>query len=102
MHEADDQGPRTGAARDLDGFRYGDELDEPARRTTGRSIRPRMAMSPTFLVTELDNGALIIQGRPDEPRVYLRPVDSMPLRRELAAAFGSAQGTLPHDQGEAR
>ncbi len=63
---------------------------------------PRIAMPPTLLVTELHNGALIIQGRPGGPRVYLSRVDSMPLRRELAAAFGSAQRALPDDQGEAR
>jgi hypothetical protein len=39
-------------------------------------------------VTELDNGTLILQGRPDGPRVWLNPEEAVPLKRQLAAAFG--------------
>jgi hypothetical protein len=38
------------------------------------------------LVTELNNGTLILQGRPDGPRVSLNPDEAAPLKRELAAA----------------
>jgi hypothetical protein len=59
--------------------------------------------TPTVLVTELDNGTLIVQGRPDGPRVWLEPDEAAPLKRELAAAFdrfelaaaGSGQGEAP-------
>ncbi|MGH3548575.1 MAG: hypothetical protein ACRDQU_10800 [Pseudonocardiaceae bacterium] len=49
------------------------------------------AMPPTVLVTEMDNGAVILQGRPDGPRVYLSRAEAVPLKRELAAAFGSTE-----------
>jgi hypothetical protein len=64
---------------------------------TGRSIRPATTVPPTVLVTELDNGALILQGRPDGPRLYLNPADAIPLRFELARAFGSPADLTPSD-----
>jgi hypothetical protein len=45
----------------------------------------------TVLVTALDNGTLVLQGRPDGPRVYLSPADAAPLTRELAVAFGGVE-----------
>jgi hypothetical protein len=55
-----------------------------------------------LLVTELDSGELVIQGRPYGPRVYLCPDDSVPLKQELAGAFGSsvlaAAGTVVTDE----
>ncbi|MGH3765088.1 MAG: hypothetical protein ACRDS0_16090 [Pseudonocardiaceae bacterium] len=81
MHEADDQ----------------DELTQP---THEHSTRHRTAIPSTMLVTELDNGALIIQGRPEGPRVYLSRVDAVPLRRELAAALEGTAELLRSDQGE--
>jgi len=51
-------------------------------------------MPSTVLITEMDNGALILQGRPDGPRVYLSRANALPLRRELAAAFGSTERAL--------
>lgn len=83
MGGADDQEARDGS---LYGVR-----DQYQLRGISRTIRPRTAMAPTVLVTELDNGALILQGRPDGPRVYLSRVDAVPFRRELAAAFGRTE-----------
>lgn len=66
-------------------------------------IRPGMTVPPTVLVTALDNGTLILQGRPDGPRVWLHPDDAVPLKRELAAAFGRTRlAAIGDDQGEAR
>lgn len=66
------------------------------------NIQPCTTVPPTVLVTELDNGRLILQGRPDGPRMYLSPADAVPLRRELAVAFRSTDLELCGDQGEAR
>ena len=55
-------------------------------------------MPPTVLLTELDNGTLVLQGRPDGPRVRLSSADAVPLKRELAAAL---ERTTADDQGEA-
>jgi hypothetical protein len=101
VHEVDGQGLHDGsreAARDRDG----DGQNQPTQLTSERSRYLRTTVPPTVLVTELDNGVLIIQGRPEGPRVYLSRVDALPLRRELAAAFGSAERALLDDQGEAR
>jgi hypothetical protein len=37
----------------------------------------RVTLPPTVLFTELDNGALVVQGRPDGPRVWLSPTDAV-------------------------
>lgn len=55
------------------------------------NIRTGTAVPPTVLVTAMDTGALIVQGRPDGPRVYLTPGEAVALRRELATAFRSAK-----------
>ena len=60
------------------------------------------AMPPTVLVTEMDTGALVVQGRPDGPRVYLTPVEAVALRRELATAFRNAERELRDGQGGPR
>jgi hypothetical protein len=54
------------------------------------------------LMTELDSGALILQGRPDGPRVRLSQADAVPLRRELTAAFRRTELELCGDQDDAR
>lgn len=70
---------------------------------TEHGIRPYMTVPPTILVTELDNGTLILQGRPDGPRVWLNPDEAVPLKRELVAAFGRTELTAAgDDQDEAR
>jgi hypothetical protein len=62
-----------------------------------------LTLPPTLLFTELDNGALVVQGRPDGPRVWLSPADAVPLKRELAAALGRTKLTaIGDDQGEAQ
>jgi hypothetical protein len=53
----------------------------------GRSLQLGTAMPPSVLLTELDNGTLVLQGRPDGPRVRLSLTDAVPLKRELAAAL---------------
>lgn len=65
------------------------------------SIRPKLSMPPTVLVTELDNGTLILQGRPDGPRTSLKPDEAVPLRLALAMAFDSPDLTPSIGQGEA-
>ena len=61
-----------------------------------------MAVPPTVLVTAMDNGVLLLQGRPDGPRVSRPPGRALALRRELATAFGSAGRRLGDGQGEIR
>lgn len=87
-HDANDERPGDGQAQ------------QPDIRI---SIRPKMAVPPTVLVTELDNGTLILQGRPDGPRVWLEPDDAAPLKRELAAAFDRFELVATcNDQSEVR
>lgn len=80
---------------------YGDDC---AGRETeaGCSIRPGIAVPHTVLLTELDNGSLILQGRPSGPRAYLSPAKAIPLRRELAAAFWRTEMGPRDDQDDAR
>ncbi|MGH3669064.1 MAG: hypothetical protein ACRDSH_00285 [Pseudonocardiaceae bacterium] len=66
----------------------------------GRIIQPSTTTPPTVLLTELDSGTLILQGRPDGPRVYLSGADSAPLRRELARVFGRTDRTSSGGQAE--
>ena len=100
MHEVDGQGLHDGS-REVAHDGNGNGRNQPTQLTSEHSRCLRPTMPPTVLVSELDNGALIIQGRPDGPRVYLSRVNALPLRRELAAAFGSAERVRPDDQGEA-
>jgi hypothetical protein len=67
----------------------------------GDGIRPSTALPPTLLVTELDTGELVVQGRPAGPRVRLSPDDALPLRWELAAAFERAEQVVPSNDGDA-
>lgn len=69
--------------------------DEPPGSHYSR--QPRPIVPPTVLVTELDSGALVLQGRPDGPRVYLSPTDAVSLKREVAAAFGNSHLTAAND-----
>jgi hypothetical protein len=84
-HDANDERPGDGKAQ------------QPDIRI---SIRPKMAVPPTVLVTELDNGTLILQGRPDGPRVWLEPDDAAPLNsgrfgvRVPASALSSTYGAI--------
>jgi hypothetical protein len=66
-------------------------------RGTGRD----MTVPPTVLLIELDNGTLILQGRPDGLRAYLNPAEAIPLRRELTAAFRCTELGPRDDQDDA-
>lgn len=80
----------------------GNDQADRSPRGTGLSIRPATTVPPTVLMTELDNGTLILQGRPDGPRVWLEPAEARPLRYELVRAFnGSAAFTTRNDEGDA-
>jgi hypothetical protein len=89
------------AEHDANDERRGDgQAQQPDIRI---SIRPKMAVQPTVLVTELDNGTPILQGRPDGPRVWLEPDDAAPLKRELVAAFDRFElAAAGNDQGDVR
>jgi hypothetical protein len=87
---------------DTDEQCHGNGQADQLQRGVGRSIRPRTTVPPTVLMTELDTGTLILQGRPDGPRVHLCPAEAVPLRRELAAAFRRTQLELRGDQDDAR
>ena len=91
MHYADGAGRDTedrhhgnGQAEQLDGTDYG------------------MTTPSTVLVTVLDNGTMVLQGRPDRPRVYLSPSDTASHKRELAAVFLPTELRLCGDQDDAR
>jgi hypothetical protein len=90
------------ASRDTDEQGHGNgQADQQA--ATEHRIRPGTTMPSTVLITELDNGTLILQGRPDGPRVWLSPDEAVPLKRELVAAFGRTALTATGDgQGKAR
>jgi hypothetical protein len=86
--------------RGTDDERHSDGQDRQ-QLGIGRSLRPGTATPPTVLLTELDNGVLVIQGRPDGPRVYLSAADVLPLKRELAVAFERIELTAAGDDQDA-
>lgn len=54
------------AGQDTEDRRHGDGNDHDRQQLgIGGNIRSSTAVPPTVLVTEMDNGALIVQGRPD-------------------------------------
>lgn len=60
----------------------------PVRLGIGHSIRPGTVVPPAVLVSSMGSGALYLSGWQQEQSAYLTPEDAMPLRRELARAFG--------------
>ena len=82
------------AGRDIDNQHHGNGQ----AHDTERSI----TVPPAVLLTELDNGTLILQGRPDGPRAYLNRAAAIPLRREPAAAFKCTEPRPRDDQDDAR
>ena len=56
----------------------------------------------TVLVTELDDGALVVPGQPQGPRAYLNSADATPLKQELTAAFQPTKPRLCADQDDVR
>lgn len=78
---------------------HGKGQADQQQSAAGHSTRPYVTVPPTALVTELDNGTLILQGRPNGPRVWLRPNEAIPLKRELKAAFEHTElGAAGDDQ----
>jgi hypothetical protein len=77
------------------------EGNQLQRGTDDQCLGEGHSMPPTVVVTELDNGTLILQGRPDGPRMSLKPDEAVPLRLALAMAFGSPDLTPSSGQGEA-
>lgn len=92
-HEGNHAGQDT-----VDGWHGDDHHHDRQHRGNGSTIRTSTAVPPTVLVTETDTGALIVQGRPDGPRVYLSPGEALALRRELTTVFESA----PQGPGDGR
>lgn len=66
-----------------------------------RSIRPGTAVPPTMLVGDMGDGSLLIVGWRDGPSAYLCSADAVPLRRELASAFGRPDLLPSSGPGEA-
>ena len=95
-HEGTYRSPCSG------GVRHSNGQADQQQSLTEHGIRPYVTVPPTVLVTELDNGTLILQGRPDGPRVWLSPNEAVPLKRELEAAFGRTKlGAAGDDQTSA-
>ena len=55
----------------------------------GYCVRPGAAVPATVLVVDMGDGALLLQGWRTGPSAYVCAADTGPLRRALAAAFGS-------------
>jgi hypothetical protein len=89
------------ADQDTEVIRHGEGTDRDQLGVES-DIRSGTAVPPTVLVTEMDHGALILQDRPDGPRVYLGPGDAIALRRELISAFGNAERRLHDGRGVVR
>jgi hypothetical protein len=87
------------AGQGNDNVRHGDDHHGQGH-VSSRSIRPGTAVPVTVFVTHLPNGGLLLCGFGARPRAYLSPSDATPLRRELAAAFGSRESARRGDQGE--
>lgn len=90
------------AFRDTGPARNGDDRPQPGQRGIRRSIRPGTSVPDTFLVAEMADGSLVLHGWRDGPSAYLMVEDTGPLRRELAAAFGSKNVPTPDAEGEPR
>jgi hypothetical protein len=69
---------------------------------TGRSIRPGTAVPRSVLVSDMGDGSLLLEAWRDGPSAYLSPADAVPFKRQLAAAFGSADLSPSGSHGEAQ
>lgn len=87
------------AGQGTDAVPHGENHDR-GQHAIGHSIRPATAVPLTVLVAEMLNGSLLLTGWRDGPTAYLCPEDAAPLKRELAAAFGSTALTPRADDGE--
>lgn len=97
MGQADSQGLES--CHDGGGITLRESQEAPSG--TGRAIRSCTTVPPTVLIAEPDNGTLILQGRSDGSCLYLRIVDAVPLRHELAKVFDSLNLTPGDGQGDA-
>lgn len=93
MHNED-----GGAGQDTDEKPHG--ISRPRQRGIGRSLRPGTGV-PGVLVADRGEGSLFLQSWRDGPSAHLSPADAIPLRRELAAAFGSRELAVHGDQNDA-
>lgn len=80
-------------------FHRGDDNSEQTSSGTGRSIRPGTAVPRSVLVSDMGEGSLFLEAWREGPSAYLSPADAVPLRRALAAAFGSPDLTPSGNQG---
>ncbi|MBV9162342.1 MAG: hypothetical protein JO281_12485 [Pseudonocardiales bacterium] len=87
------------AGQDTDNQRHG--TSRPTQLGIGRSLRPGTGVPARVLVADMGDGSLFLQGWRDGPSVHLSPADAVPLRRELAAAFGGPARVGRGEQGEA-
>ncbi len=83
-------------------FRRSTDSGDQASSGAGRSIRPGTAVPSKVLVSTMGDGSLLLEGWREGPSAYLSPADALPLRRQLAVAFGSPHRTPSTRQGEAR
>lgn len=81
------------AVRNTGAERHSDDQRLPVQWSVRRSIRPGAPVPDTVLVAEMSDGSLFLHGWRDGPSAYILAEDAGPLRRELAAAFGSAGAT---------
>jgi hypothetical protein len=82
-------------------FRCSGGTGEPSSGT-GRTIRPGTDVPRSVLVSDMDDGSLLLEAWRDGPSAYLSPADAVPLRRQLAAAFGGPSLIPSGSQGEVR
>jgi hypothetical protein len=71
----------------------GDSDALPGLLGIGHSFHPGSTVPRTVLVSNLGDGALYLSGWREGPSAYLTPDDALPLRRELARAFGTDEAT---------
>jgi hypothetical protein len=88
------------AGRDIDDQPHGH--GRPAQLGIGRSLWPGTGVPARVLVADMGDGLLFLQGWRDGPSAHLSPADTVPLRRELAAAFGGTELAVHGEQGEVR
>jgi hypothetical protein len=88
------------AGQDTDDQPHG--TGRPAQPGIGRSLRPGTGVPSRVLVADMGDGSLFLQDWWDGPSAHLSPADAVPLRRELAAAFGCPELAVHGEQDDAR
>lgn len=69
-------------------FRCGGGSGEPASSSAERSIRPGTTVPAVVVVSDVGDGSLLLEAWRGGPSAYLSPADAVPLKRQLAVAFG--------------